>query len=279
MVEVKGPERKVRDIKELDIRELFLNVPLYESITFTEADRDRLSSIEFFEGTIDCYCIDCAKMSVFKAIQKEEKHRLLFENRPYLTSTHNYKHIFLCSRNPFHSLIFYFKISDFRLIKIGQFPSIADLASYDIQKYRGILHKEVYKEFSRAVGLVSHGIGIGAFVYLRRIFEGLILGAHGQAKTKTDWDEDVYLRSRMDEKINLLKDFLPSFMVEHKNLYSILSKGIHELSEEECLGAFPILKAGIEMILDEKIREQERQAKEAEARKAISKLTGELKGS
>lgn len=83
----------------------------------------------------------------------------------------------------------------------------------------------------------------------------------------------------MDEKISLLKNHLPDFLVENKSLYSILSKGIHELSEQGCLGAFPIVKLGIEMILDEKIREKERKAKEEEARKAIGKLTEELKGS
>jgi hypothetical protein len=66
-------------------------------------------------------------------------------------------------------------------------------------------------------------------------------------------------------------------LVEHRAIYSILSKGIHELSEQECLKAFPIMKVGIEMILDEKIKEQEKQAKEAEAKKAIAELTGKLK--
>jgi hypothetical protein len=45
------------------------------------------------------------------------------------------------------------------------------------------------------------------------------------------------------------------------------------------LGAFPVVKTDIELILDEKIREKEKQTTEAEARKAISKLTGDLKSS
>ena len=48
----------------------------------------------------------------------------------------------------------------------------------DIKKYRKILGKEKYGEFGRAVGLYTHGIGIGSYVYLRRIFENLIEEAH-----------------------------------------------------------------------------------------------------
>ncbi len=39
-------------------------------------------------------------------------------------------------------------------------------------------------------------------------------------------------------------------------MYSILSKGIHELSEEECLQYFKLMKIGIELILDEQLEEK-----------------------
>ncbi|MBC3806012.1 hypothetical protein H8K52_01475 [Undibacterium seohonense] len=59
-------------------------------------------------------------------------------------------------------------------------------------------------------------------------------------------------------------------------MYSILSKGIHELSENECLTAFPIVKIGIEIILDGKLEAIERERKLTEARKAISALNSSL---
>ena len=107
---------------------------------------------------------------------------------------------------------------------------------------------------------------------MRRIFEGLILEAHAHAEAKEGWIEENYAKSRMDEKIELLKDYLPAFLVENKKLYSILSKGIHLLSEEECLTSFPILKVGIELILDEKIMEKERHAKILKAKKELGDL-------
>lgn len=62
----------------------------------------------------------------------------------------------------------------------------------------------------------------------------------------------------MDEKIEILSEFLPDFLVEHKHLYGILSKGVHELSEEECLENFDIVKTGIELILDEVIEKKKK---------------------
>lgn len=62
----------------------------------------------------------------------------------------------------------------------------------------------------------------------------------------------------MEEKITCLSEFLPEFLVEHKHLYGILSKGVHELSEEECLGSFDIVKTGIELILDEVIEKKKK---------------------
>ena len=77
----------------------------------------------------------------------------------------------------------------------------------------------------------------------------------------------------MDEKIQSLKHLLPPFLVQHRSLYGILSKGIHELTEQECLAAFPVVKMGIEIILDGKIQLEAERKKIVEASLAIAKLT------
>jgi uncharacterized protein YajQ (UPF0234 family) len=81
----------------------------------------------------------------------------------------------------------------------------------------------------------------------------------------------------MDEKIGLLEDYLPDFLVKKKILYSILSKGIHELSEDECLKYFNTVKLGIEIILDEKLEKLDREAKIKAVEKSISEINSELK--
>lgn len=68
-------------------------------------------------------------------------------------------------------------------------------------------------------------------------------------------------KSDFKEKIRLSKDKLPSFLVENTKIYSILSKGIHELDEEECKSFFPILRTAIEIVLDEEIEQKEKEKK------------------
>ena len=92
-----------------------------------------------------------------------------------------------------------------KLIKIGQYPSIGDILTPDIKKYRKVLSDEKLKEFHKAIGLKAHGVGIGSFAYLRRILEYLIEEAHQKAKKEegTNWDEVKYeTKKRYNEKVS-----------------------------------------------------------------------------
>ena len=72
--------------------------------------------------------------------------------------------------------------------------------------------------------------------------------------------------------IKLLQDYLPSFIVENYSIYGILSKGIHELSEEECLEYFDIMRKSIELILDQRIEIQEKRRKQEEIKKQLNNI-------
>lgn len=76
----------------------------------------------------------------------------------------------------------------------------------------------------------------------------------------------------MAEKIQMLKNELPPFLVEHPKIYSILSKGIHELSESDCLKNFETLKLGTELILDQRLEAKEREDKIKATREALGKI-------
>ncbi len=152
-----------------------------------------------------------------------------------------------------------------------------EFESWKVKNYKSVLSKEKQNELIRAIGLASHGVGIGSFVYLRRIFEDLIEEAHLVAKTKGDWNEEDYLRFRMADKINSLKDYLPDFLVRNKAIYSILSKGIHELSEQLCLTYFDTILLGIERILEAKLELIKKKKRDEEAEKKIAELNSKLK--
>ena len=184
----------------------------------------------------------------------------------------------LCFRETAHAMTFYIHVLGGRLMKVGQFPSLADFQLPQIEKYRTVL-ADKQSEFHRAIGLAAHGVGVGAFVYLRRIFEQLIEEARKKSVEDSNLDEETFSKGRMPEKIELLKDYLPAFLVKNKSLYGILSKGIHELTEEECRQYFSIVRNGIEFIPDERLGEKEKIRKIRATEREITQLTTKLKQS
>jgi hypothetical protein len=184
----------------------------------------------------------------------------------------------ICKRN---DNLFLFHIhwnpKDRKLMKIGQFPSVADFHLYEVKQYKKLLSNEKLREFTRAIGLAANGVGIGSFVYLRRIFEHLIQEAYKQAVSDKSITESDFQTSRMDQKIDLLDTYLPDFLKENKALYSILSLGIHELDEKTCLAYFDTLRVGIEIILDEKLDELRKREKVAAAKRKITNLKSKIK--
>jgi hypothetical protein len=162
------------------------------------------------------------------------------------------------------------RISRETIEKYGQYPSYGDVANGELRSKRKGLSEQDGREFYRAVGLASHGVGIGSFVYMRRIFERVIRNIFDEVKEKEGWTEQEYTGRRMDERIELLKEHLPSFLVRNARLYSILSRGIHELDEQDCLQFFEIARSSIIFILDEAQRRKEREEERRAAELAIA---------
>ena len=163
--------------------------------------------------------------------------------------------------------MFIFRLNDFVIQKIGQYPSLADIANDESKSYRKVLAKSDASELHRAIGLAAHGVGVGSLVYLRRVFENLIRRRFDEFKYIEGWNEADFVSKRMEDKIDFLKDHLPDFLVNNSKVYSILSLGIHELDEETCLNFFEVLKHSIFFILDE----DEQKRKELELRNKIGK--------
>jgi hypothetical protein len=232
-----------------------------------------LNSHEYF---VDGYCRDCQKDSTFRrgcgeigftklvASIKQQPIRL-FE--------------LICMRDVTHKITFVFRLF-FRgdedhnlqnwLEKIGQYPSLADIANDQSQVYRQVLEQADAAELYKAIGLAAHGVGVGSFVYLRRVFERLITHRFTEFKDSEGWSDDDFAGKRMEDKIDLLKDHLPEFLIRNRKLYAILSKGIHELSEQECLDAFEFLKRSTFFILDDDRRKKEELEGRRRAGKAIA---------
>ena len=256
----------------------YFELPLYTAIEITTETLNDFKSFVSFEGRIDAYNPFLGEQSTF--VVSIQRHY----DKQYVTPTYFDKTTvtYLTCRRSDLRFEYYFitykkKNSDnYTLIKIGQFPSIADLHISQIKDFSKVLSKEKLKELTKSIGLAANGVGIGSFVYLRRVFEHLIEEAHTKIKKTSGWDETIYQRSRMNDKIQILKNELPDFLVEHKEMYGILSKGVHELEEQECLMHFLPIKTGIEMILEDKVIELEKNAKRTKASDAIKEIASKI---
>lgn len=251
----------------------YFELPIYTPVSINGPNDEDLYKLLAFNGNLHAYNPSLKENTTYSV------RSCLLKGKDMMHDSGGMDYCILtCVRTQEKFYVFIFNnIGNLELQKIGQFPSIADFHISQIKKYDKVLAKDKLKEFTRGIGLAANGVGIGSFVYLRRIFEGLIEEAHLKAKAISDWDEDNYTLQKMSERIELLKDHLPAFLVENKSLYGILSVGIHSLKEEDCLAYFETVKVGIELILDEKVELYQKQKKIEDAKSKIAVLTGKIK--
>lgn len=222
--------------------QFYFDIPLYEAIKLDEIESS------FAEGSVDGY----------NAISGFDTTYDITTNSLGIHYYTNYNYFFLvtltCKRNDRDKLRFFIYQNGGFVVKLGQYPSLADIQFAEIgKKYDNVLSKDALFEFKRGIGLAAHGVGAGSFIYLRRIFEKLIDETFQNNKSFLGIAKEEFIYKKMEDKVQLLKDYLPSQLIEMKSVYSILSKGVHELSENECLTYFEPLKLSIELILDQKI--------------------------
>jgi len=284
-----------------DVVDLFFRTPLYERVTFAPSGYAGLNIFQItqYSRPIDWACAECGQTSIFRRTLPRDPppvipvmmppppivpvggsrppavHPKQPEYKPPNIAWRELDVQLTCSRNAGHLMRLWFLYNDEAIIKVGQFPSLADLDSGEIERFRKPLGATRYAELARGVGLAAHGVGIGAFVYLRRVFESLIQEARTEAGSAID--DTAFMSARMDDRISMLRDQLPAFLVENRSVYGILSKGVHALTEDECREHFPTVLSAIGIILDEHIERAARKKREEGARADIAAITLKLR--
>jgi len=254
----------------VNFEEFAFQVPLYASKSF---DGIELKAILYGvkSAKADGYCPQCRQASTFSSYTNSNWNlSKAGPNYDEVQAATGYSSVEIHrARESSHKMKFWVLLSQQSFVKVGQYPSLADVANDEAAIYRNVLAKEDAAELHKAIGLAAHGIGIGSFVYLRRVFERLINGRFDALREENKWELEQFKFLRMDEKIKFLKDNLPEFLVENSELYAIISKGIHELSEAECLSAFEYLQLSMKIILEEDRKNQEARQLREIASKAI----------
>ena len=259
----------------ISVSDFLFNTPLYQKVEYDEEFIGQLQVSERSPKLFDGYnpisnCDTTYQM-------KEGVHYYTYNGKRTVHNDPLHILVLQCTRRGDYIYIIVDVDTDAKTIcKIGQNPSVATIHIGQIKQYEKVMSRDMKKEFTRAIGLAANGIGIGSFVYLRRIFERLIFDTAQQAFSDGIINQSVFEAQRMDEKIKSLQNYLPPFMVEQKSIYGILSKGVHELSEEECLAMFDVLRASIEWILEEKLEQYEKDQRKKALSSSISSYTKQL---
>jgi hypothetical protein len=255
-----------------------LDAPLYEEFEMGGGDEEFLAELsgrtdrqkKGVAAKLDGYCPNCKRDTTYSLSPiklgdghwADASHRFLFCSA-YIT----------CARESWHTLHFWFFISGTRILKVGQHPSLADVANSELRaKYKAVLKGSNWSELYKAIGLAAHGEGIGSFVYLRRVLERLVQSRFDTFKSDHGWREDEFKGLRMDEKIQFLKEHLPAYLVETRKIYGIFSQGVHELNNDQCLAFFEVGKRSILLILQDDLVKQEELAARKELQEAIAKF-------
>ncbi len=250
-------------------QEFIFDTPLYTKIDISE-DRQILDDLCSYKLSIDGYNHQKGVESTFLLVSGLDSRYIYdWDVKLLRFECQRYKHsLYVC--------IHYDTVQEF-IEKVGQYPSVADMHISQIKQYSKVLDKEYLKDFTRAIGLAANGVGTGSYVYLRRIFEHLVDEISKTAIAVGEIDKDTFNSSKMENKLKMLENHLPDVMKDNKSLYGVLSKGIHELSENDCLRYFPVVRQIIELILDDLEYARQKELKKKEARNKLSVIIGEIK--
>jgi hypothetical protein len=255
-------------------RELCLDIPLYAPIVIEPEAMNFMRNLREAHVQFDAHCLECGESSTFKYAGSRGGGAGTVRAVDWMFLEGFFSVCLSCTRHG-HRVIYEFLLKDKLLKKIGQYPSMEDIAGADIEKFRKILGQNYFSELRRATGLASHGIGIGSFVYLRRIFERLV-SQHREELALSGTAIPEFEKLRMDEKISALAACLPPALVRNKAAYAILSKGLHELDEDTCRAYFPVVRAAIVQILEQDFQAREAKLKEEELERAIARISADL---
>lgn len=257
----------VEALQKISKHQFYFETGLYSSLSIADLE----DGVGTFSGTVDAY----NSHDGFDTTYSIDTGNIGEQSWDAFTG---FKRITLeCKRGGVTRLRFIVLWEGKQIIKVGQFPSLADIQYAEIGKrYNKHLTETDLRNYKKAIGLYAHGAGAGSFVYLRRIFENLIFETFELHKETLTIDPVDFKQKRMEEKVEALKAHLPSQLVEMKSIYGILSKGVHELSEEECLKYFSPIKLSIELILDQKIEATQKSERDRLVKLELQKIQKEL---
>ena len=260
--------------------------------------KDQLYEL-FFCKKIEIKCVECNAdypFTVDHYIKKYKYNNDLFKI-PYSPSSYSFRDLdseelitkniippsedegiivytYKCTMNPLHyqtmELLYTLDNNVVTIRKIGQKPINTDLRDSYSNEYKNILKKyNAFDDYRKYEQSESRDLLAGACTYLRRILEKMVNIMIGDNSIN---DEDRNNAKHFEEKLKLVKNqFDPDIQDVIHESYGLLSKGIHELNNDEIDSFYALMAEVINVQLEYEQEKIHRSNKLKELRKNINK--------
>lgn len=266
-----------KEITSEFINNILEKEPPYKDIIFDYEKYHEIANSNTIK--ISSFCISCNRESIFcgdSTTQLMDFKRITFANslQPGMKPK-SFEELFSKTHQPMlfrvncakcgeeHCYTLLFERNTVK--KIGQFPSFHSEKINEVRKYKNII-PEYYTELTKSLSAYSQGMGVASFTYLRRILEWII-----DKRFKGEKNTKFIDKLHSVEKEELV---IPEDLATIKNeIYRILSKGVHEYAEEECMTLYEAVLFVITRILDVELEKKENKKK---TNNIIKQIKGKL---
>lgn len=255
------------------LKEIIVDMPIYQKFSFQlfgepdnkypaylSEEAKRILNILFRTDKVDIKCVECNKEYPFDVHYQISKQS--FAGNIYKVTAANFvsyygfdseklseykvtppneddgiiSYVFTCTMKNNHYqtmyLLYHLKDNEVSIRKIGQQPINIDLKTTYSNEYKSVLNKyDAFEDYRHYEQSESRGLLAGACTYLRRILEKMVLC---KLKDSSITDKEREKAEHFEEKVKLTqKQFDSDVQGLLNKSYKLLSKGIHELNNND----------------------------------------------
>lgn len=240
----------------------FKTLPLYTAVDIGSNSSSAVKAILIATVSVDFYCPACKKESTFQGILSPDTQNSVASEMMAIKSfgiasgfwkQTIFSKQLACARAG-HKATFYFQVEEGKLLKVGQYPSIADIHYGEMLDYASALGQLRVREMNNAIELAAEGKGLAAIGYLKRIIDSLLddICQHSPQLDKNLYDEAAY-----PQKLSLINSHaagvIPEFLLKNPEFYAVLDTDPATLSEEQCMQQFEQLKLTAFFLMDQNV--------------------------
>lgn len=247
-------------LTDKQIKYFLENAPLY---TWAEFKKPKANRSSLWIGAIDSFCEKCGMVRPFHDMRSRGGGAGMAV-KALSTGTSYFEFTCVTCRKEHHKYLLEQIIGDetIKFQKYGQLPRRHLERDSALQKF----FSDDSDNYEKAVVCLSHGYGIAAFAYLRRIVENNTIKLIDLVSDDVKSSEadpkilellsELRKESPMSDKIKIANEALPVYLKPDGlnplgRLYQVLSEGVHSLSDEECLNRANIVKECLKYLISE----------------------------